>query len=81
MADVTEANLSFTLRSAHPRCNFRPHLGKFAKGGEYEDAGQSAGVQFDGRPNKQDMSNPTGGFWEGGEGGSSLEILANVEHR
>eukprot|EP00913_Durusdinium_trenchii_P029825 g27949.t1 len=60
VADVTEANLSFTLRSAHPRCNFRPHLGKFAKGGEYEDAGQSAGVQFDGRPNKQDMSNPTG---------------------
>ncbi|CAJ1423008.1 unnamed protein product, partial [Effrenium voratum] len=57
--DITQ-NLSFTIRSAHPRCVFRPHPGKFAAGFEYEHAGKSAGFEFDGDPSKQDMTNPVG---------------------
>jgi len=43
VADLTEKNLSFTIRTAHPRCNFRPHLYRHATGFEFEDAGQSLG--------------------------------------
>eukprot|EP00434_Breviolum_minutum_P037268 symbB.v1.2.033041.t1/scaffold4051.1/size47670/2 len=58
VADLTH-NLSFTIKTANPRCAFRPHPGRWAPGFEFEDAGQSAEIKFHGDPSKLDLSNPT----------------------
>ncbi|CAE7550031.1 unnamed protein product [Symbiodinium natans] len=57
VADITD-NLSFTISTAHPRCNFRPHPYRHARGFEFEDAGQSAGKVVDMDPRNQLQDNP-----------------------
>lgn len=58
VADLTESNLSFTIRTAHPRCNFRPHVYRHATGFEFEDAGQSLGNVADMDPRTESQANP-----------------------